>query len=178
MESEGPARGRVEGGDGIEIRRIEPSDSPLFEARAEFERYLSEDRAWRRTVFVALVDGAPAGFVTLLWTADDAVLRDSGLPEISDLWVREGRRNRGVGTALLDRAERAASLRSDGVGLNVGLHSGYGAAQRIYVRRGYVPDGRGVVVEGEAVPEGSTIRLDDDPIVTLRMTKTLGDVDA
>mgnify|MGYP002623149716 CR=1 FL=1 len=136
MESEGPARGRVEGGDGIEIRRIEPSDSPLFEDGAKFERYLSEDRAGRRTVFVALVDGAPAGFVTLLWTADDAVLRDSGLPEISDLWVREGRRNRGVGTALLDRAERAASLRSDGVGLNVGLHSGSGAAQRSYVRRG------------------------------------------
>ena len=55
----------------------------------------------------------------------------------------------------------------------MGLHSGYGPAQRLYARRGYVPDGSGVVIEGVTVPEGATIRLDDQPVVTLRLTKTL-----
>lgn len=33
-----------------------------------------------------------------------------------------------------------AAETSDTVCLGVGLHSGYGAAQRMYVLRGYVPD--------------------------------------
>lgn len=37
---------------------------------------------------------------------------------------------------------------ADTVCLGVGLHSGYGAAQRMYVLRGYVPDGSGVWYEG------------------------------
>ena len=57
------------------------------------------------------------------------------------------------------------------VGLGVGLHPGYGNAQRMYVRRGYVPDGAGVVVDGRSVREGSEIKLDDRPM--LRMTKQL-----
>jgi hypothetical protein len=28
--------------------------------------------------------------------------------------------------------------------LGVGLHNGYGQAQRMYVKRGYIPDGSGV----------------------------------
>jgi hypothetical protein len=35
--------------------------------------------------------------------------------------------------------------RSDVVGLGVGLYPDYGTAQRMYVRRGYLPDGRGVI---------------------------------
>ena len=61
--------------------------------------------------------------------------------------------------------------RSGVVGLGVGLHAGYGSAQRLYVRRGYVPDGAGVVIDGRSVPEGSEIKLDDSPV--LRMTKEL-----
>ena len=40
--------------------------------------------------------------------------------------------------------EALAAETSDTVCLGVGLHSGYGAAQRMYVLRGYVPDGSGV----------------------------------
>jgi hypothetical protein len=96
-----------------------------------------------------------------------------GIPEISDLRVDAEFRRRGIGTALLEWAEAEAASRSDRVGINVGLHSGYGAAQRIYARRGYVPDGTGAVINGTVVPEGATITLDDDPIVTLRLMKEL-----
>jgi GNAT superfamily N-acetyltransferase len=160
--------------DSLVIRRVEQSDEAGFSSVEKFRRYLSEDRAGLRPVFVAILDGEVAGYVTLLWNADDPAFRMEEIAEISDLWVSDCFRCRGVGTALLAHAEQEAARRSPTVGLNVGLHSGYGAAQRIYVRCGYVPDGSGVVVEGEVVPEGSTIRLDDDPIVTLRMKKVLG----
>lgn len=41
----------------------------------------------------------------------------------------------------MDAVEALAAVTSDTVCLGVGLHSGYGAAQRMYVLRGYVPDG-------------------------------------
>ena len=75
------------------------------------------------------------------------------------------------GSALMDEAEADARRTSDVVGLRVGLHSGYEAAQRLYVRRGYLPDGAGAILDGRSVSEGAQIRLDDD--VTLRMTKRL-----
>ncbi len=52
-----------------------------------------------------------------------------------------------------------------------GLYDDYGSAQRLYVRRGYLPDGRGVMYDYEPVRPGGSIRLDDDAI--LMMTKPL-----
>lgn len=44
----------------------------------------------------------------------------------------------------MDKAEQVAQNYSDVVSLGVALHKGYGPAQRLYVRRGYIPDGSGV----------------------------------
>ena len=33
--------------------------------------------------------------------------------------------------------------RSDHAGIGFGLYADYGAAQRLYIKRGYIPDGRG-----------------------------------
>ena len=41
-------------------------------------------------------------------------------------------------------AERVALSRMSEMGIGVGLHPVYNAARRLYGRRGYVPDGRGV----------------------------------
>jgi GNAT superfamily N-acetyltransferase len=155
------------------LRRLQPSDSAAFQSSTTFQRYMAEAQTGIRSVHVAVCDGEVAGYVTLLWEAEDPAFRELKVPEISDLRVNGRFRCKGIGSALLDRVEAEAASRSTRIGLNVGLHSGYGAAQRIYVRRGYVPDGAGIVVEGKVVPEGATIRLDDDPIVTLRMTKEL-----
>ncbi len=40
--------------------------------------------------------------------------------------------------------EEIASQYSDTVYLGVGVHNGYGSAQRMYIKRGYIPDGTGV----------------------------------
>lgn len=57
------------------------------------------------------------------------------------------------------------------VGIGVGLYASYGSAQRIYARRGYIPDGRGITYANETVEPGSSVRVDDDLI--LYMIKSL-----
>ena len=69
---------------------------------------------------------------------------NQGLPEIVDFGVLEKYRGRGIGTKLMNVAELIAKEFADRICLGVGLHSGYGSAQRMYVKRGYIPDGSGV----------------------------------
>lgn len=45
--------------------------------------------------------------------------------------------------------------------IGVGIGADYGAAFRLYVTRGFVPDGRGVAYAGKPVAIGDTIRVDD-----------------
>ena len=165
----------------LEMRPLEEADAGAFaeafsemgwnKPAAQFTRYLREQKAGRRTVIVAEWGGTVAGYLTILWESGDPVFRSRGIPEINDLNVLLKCRRKGIGSALMDAAEALVADRSGVVGLGVGLHPGYGSAQRLYVRRGYVPDGAGVVVDGRSVPEGSEIKLDDSPV--LRMTKEL-----
>jgi hypothetical protein len=67
--------------------------------------------------------------------------------------------------------EDLARARADFVGIGVGLHPGYNAAQRLYVLRGHVPDGHGVTVGDEPVREGQTVVLNDE--VDLHLVKRL-----
>jgi GNAT superfamily N-acetyltransferase len=142
-------------------------DKPL----SQYEGYLDEHRRGTRHVFVATVDGVFAGYVTLRWVSDYPGFAADGIPEVSDLNVLPSRRRRGIGNALLDAAEALAATRSDVVGLGVGLLADYGAAQRVYVRRGYLPDGRGVMYHDRPVAYGERIPIDDD--ATLKFTRRL-----
>ena len=139
---------------------------------ALYQRYLAEQEAGRRLAFVAEWRGRFAGYVTLLWVSPYRPFAERQVPEISDLNVLPPHRGQGIGNALLDRAESAASARSNVVGLGVGLYADYGAAQRIYVRRGYLPDGRGIMYANQPVEPGATIRIDDD--ATLMLTRLVG----
>ena len=47
----------------------------------------------------------------------------------------------------------------------------YGAAQRLYVKRGYVPDGRGLWQGSHYVTYGDNVTVDDD--LVLMFTKQL-----
>ena len=50
-------------------------------------------------------------------------------------------------------------------GIGVGMTADYGAAQRLYIKRGYVPDGRGLVAGEHHVSWGETVRVDDDLVL-------------
>ncbi len=107
-------------------------------------RYLLEQEKGLRRVFVAETNGVPAGYLTLVPKAETGPFAGKEWPEIQDFNVLKAYQRRGIGSALMDAAEEAASRLSDTVTLGVGLHSGYGPAQRLYIRRGYLPDGSGV----------------------------------
>lgn len=76
-------------------------------------------------------------------------------------------RNRGIGSRLMDAAERIAAEHADTVFLGVGLHSGYGSAQRMYIKRGYIPDGSGVWYRDAVCAPYAGCRNDDDLVLYL-----------
>ncbi len=120
---------------------------------------------------VARSGEALRGYLKIIWRPDYPPFREQGIPEIQDLNVMPSHRRQGVATRLMDEAERRIAARSAVAGIGVGLHPGYGPAQRMYVVRGYVPDAQPLVYGDEFIVEGQTVRLDDD--LVLHLTKTL-----
>lgn len=106
-------------------------------------RYFLEQECGEREVLVAEVKGALAGYITILPYAKQGPFAEI-YPELSDFNVFELFQNQGIGNLLMEEAEKRVKLISDKVTLGVGLHSGYGPAQRLYIKRGYIPDGSGV----------------------------------
>jgi len=134
---------------------------------AQYQRYLAEQAAGTRDVLVARGDGKFCGYVTVNWRPDYPPFRDAGIPEVQDFNVLPVYRRRGIGTRLMDEAERTAYARAAVVGIGVGLHHDYGAAQRLYVLRGYVPDARGITAHGRRVNWGDDVKVDDDLVLFL-----------
>ena len=92
---------------------------------------------------------------------------NQGYPEIEDLTVFFDVHNKGIGNRLLDAVEKEASKVSDKVYLAVGVHSGYGPAQRMYVKRGYNFDGSGVWYKGKQLEQYAPCINDDDLLLYL-----------
>ena len=115
----------------------------------------------------ALVCGEPAGYIFVYPDAKDGAFGGKGLPEIVDFAVAEKYRRQGVGSKLMDAAEQIAARYADTVYLGVGLHSGYGSAQRMYVKRGYIPDGSGVWYQDGVCPQYAPCANDDGLILYL-----------
>ncbi len=138
---------------------------------ARFENYIAEQQTKLRSAYVAERAGRIAGYVTINWKPSYRYFADKRIPEIQDLNVLLTHRRSGVATALLDVVEKVAFERSPRVGIGVGLHSGYNAAQRLYGLRGYIPDGNGVHWKGKPVGENEGVALDDDLILYLVKTR-------
>lgn len=132
---------------------------------AQYERYLAEQFSGERAIFVAFVDAVFAGYVTIVWLSGYPPFRADNIPEIVDFNVLPHYRRQGIGSRLMDEAEQAVAQRSPTVGIGVGLYADYGTAQRMYVKRGYVPDGRGLFYHGHFVQPGEQVVVDDDLIL-------------
>ena len=133
--------------------------------------YLAEQRSGARSVLVARWSGSLAGYGTLLQQSAYPPFRQAGTPEIADLNVLSSMQRRGIGSQLLSGLEALAARSSPIVGIGVGLTEDYGAAQRLYVARGYVPDGRGAYAQAAPLRWGETVAVDDTLVVHL--TKSL-----
>jgi GNAT superfamily N-acetyltransferase len=171
MQTDGSTQMKHERRAQVRLRDLVEADCPAI-ARAFAEQgwnkpetqylaYLEEAQAGKRVVLVAEVDGAFAGYVTIVWHSDYPPFRAAQIPEIVDLNVLIKQQRRGVATALLDEAEKRISQRSPQIGIGVGLTADYGPAQIVYARRGYVPDGCGISSHGQPVPPGATVVVDD-----------------
>ncbi len=131
-------------------------------------RYLKAQEAGLRDVLVAVADGRFAGYLTVIWQSDYGPFADDGVPEINDFNVVPELRRQGIGSRLMDEAERLIARRSDVVGIGVGLYADYGLAQIMYAQRGYVPDGRGLMRHGRPVAAGTEVTVNDDLAVYMR----------
>lgn len=131
-----------------------------------FETYWQEQLTAERQVWLAHIDNQFAGYVTLKWRSPYEPFATANIPEIMDLNVLPSFRNAGVGSKLLEHAENEAATKSKIVGLGVGLYGGpdggYGPAQKLYVNRGYIPDGKGVTYNYLYATPGNSFPLDDD----------------
>jgi len=131
----------------------------------QYVDYLAEQQHDIRRCWVALVENEFSGYVTLHFNPLYPGIAGKGIPEIQDLNVLPQYRRQGIASRLLDHAEESAATRASKVAIGVGLHPGYNAAQRLYVLRGYAPDGLGVTYRDRYIEEGELLHADDDLVL-------------
>lgn len=135
-------------------------------------RYLAEHRAGERFTLVVPAGAEIVGYGSLVWRSQYPPFRDDNIPEIQDMVVAEAHRGRGHASAMISMFEaRARAAGRPTLGIGVGLYADYGAAQRLYARLGFRPDGRGVTYENRPADAGQSYRLDDE--LVLWLTKPL-----
>ena len=157
------------------IRNMEEADARILTDEeiaqgwhADIFKYLTrlqDQSAGECISLTAIYQGQPAGYVSIYITGLSGAFSGKGLPEIVDFAVLEKYRRKGIGRKLMDVSEQIAGQYADTVWLGVGLHSGYGSAQRMYVKRGYIPDGTGVWYRNKPCAQYETEIANDDNLV-------------
>jgi GNAT superfamily N-acetyltransferase len=168
----------------VTIREMRKKDCPAisnaFAAQgwdkpvSQYLHYWQESTENKRVILVAECEGEFAGYLTIVWESDYPPFREAMIPEVVDFNVLLKFRKQKIGTALMDEAERRIALKSPWAGIGVCLHVDYGAAQVLYVKRGYVPDGRGIFYQGHYAQYGEQVTIDDN--LTLYLVKPTGQV--
>lgn len=133
-----------------------------------WDDYLKQHRAKTRLVKVIEAKEKVIGFGTLKFSSDYQDFRLKNIPEINDILIAPGDRNKGFGQAIVHALElEAKKLGHVVIGLAVGLYKDYGSAQRLYARMGYVPDGNGITYQNQFVVPGNAYPADDDLLLWL-----------
>lgn len=171
----------------VMIRNMIPSDAEIItkeeiaqgwdQTVEKYTRRLQDQDAGIALSLVAEYNGNVAGYINVYPYSKWGAFANRGLPEIIDFGVLEKYRNLGIGNKLMDVAEFIASQFSNTVYLGVGLHTGYGNAQRMYVKRGYVPDGSGVWYRNSICAPYANYCNDDDLVLYLSkdLTQTISE---
>jgi GNAT superfamily N-acetyltransferase len=128
-----------------------------------FDQCLDLQSQDKRAVLIVSVGGTDAGYAMLNWTPKYAPFKKLGIPEIQDLNVIPAFRQRGIATDFIKHCEDEARQKGyEEMGIAFGLHSSYGAAQRLYIKLGYIPDGQGATYDRKQIAYGDFKPLDDD----------------
>jgi len=161
----------------ITIRKMSSSDIQEFYQAFQnqgwdkpisiLKRYYEEQQNGKRDVFVATYQNEVAGYATLLPNDEHGAFANQNIPTVCDFNVFEPFQRKGIGTAILDAIESHVRQYNNRICLGVGLHSGYGAAQRLYIKRGYIPDGSGVWYQNRIATPYQPCINDDDLVLYL-----------
>jgi len=159
--------------EGLCLRDMKSSDiNKLFEAFAAqdgmyrrpitvFEGFFQEQSVGKRIAVIAEKDGEPVGYASLLPTPWEGPLMGHDIPEIVDFNVLRKFQRQGIGWKILDVLEELAARTNSRVTLSVGVYESFGTAQRMYAKRGYIPDGTGLWYYGKQVLLGNKIVCND-----------------
>lgn len=161
----------------ILIRTILPSDSKTIceeeiaqgwnQTEDKYLKRIDDHQNGKAIALVAEYKGNVAGYINVYINAQQGSFGGLGHCEIVDFGVLEKYRNKGIGSKLMDIAEEIAFGYSKTVYLGVGLHNGYGNAQRMYCKRGYILDGKGVWYGNSVAKPYKEYCNDDDFILYL-----------
>ena len=164
----------------IDVRTMNYEDIPLICVADDDEsegnitylkRQLENQEKQECMALLALYTGSVAGYVFLYYQCRWGGLAGRGIPGVADLIVFEKYRQKKIATVLMDVAEAAAKQYNDKIYLDVCLNSSYGPAQRFYIKRGYIPDGKGVYYKEKVCETDAVCRNDDE--LTLCLVKQL-----
>ncbi|MEV5027947.1 GNAT family N-acetyltransferase [Paenibacillus sp. LPE1-1-1.1] len=156
----------------IEVRQMTGSDVDLvYQIFTEHDIKKPKDyilKCWEQNVagerisLLAFYQGQFAGSLHLLAISYYPYFVENGIPEINDFNVIPPSRKLGIGNELMEAIEKIAFEKYGIVGIGVGLYQSYGSAQRLYAKRGYIPDGRGLMYQQQPVTPGAMVCVDDD----------------
>lgn len=128
--------------------------------------------AWKEDTGYSGQEERAVGYALLNWQPKYAFFRKCDLPEIQDLNVISEHRRQGIGRAVIEFCERRASKKGyTQMGIGVGLDASFGAAQRLYVTMGYIPDGSGISYDRIQVASGEFRPIDEN--LCLMMSKLI-----
>ena len=137
-----------------------------------FARQFDYQESGSRAVFIAVLEGQDVGFCILNWTPKYGLFKKLDVPEVQDLNVLYSQRRQGFATQMIYYCEGLARERGkEYMGIGVSVSSGFGPAQRLYTKLGYVPDGNGVSYDRKLTTPGEFRPLDDQ--LCLMMLKEL-----
>jgi GNAT superfamily N-acetyltransferase len=135
--------------------------------REKWQGYFQEQQQGIRTAGILRRGQELLGYGSLLLKSKYPHFAD--IPEIHDVWIYEGHRKQGLGRRLVGWLEALARQKGyKEIGIGVGLYADYGAAERLYAKLGYVPDGHGVTYNYQPTTAGVSYPLDDELVLWLK----------
>ena len=171
--------------DKLTIRNMETEDAQVFTDEliaqgwhpdiAGYMSRLKDQTEGKCIALSAVYEGCPAGYVYVYLHVEEGPFKGKGWPIIVDFNVLKKYQRRGIGNRLMDAAEQVAGQYADTVCLGVGVCDSYGTAQRMYVKRGYIPDGSGVWYQGMQCVQYETVCTVDDDLILFFSKQLRGD---
>lgn len=167
--------------DNLTLRPIRQKDAETIHAAfknqgwnkpiSQFQVYFQLQSSGIRDVIIAEFNSEFAGYLTINWVSDYIAFKAQQIPEIVDFNVLKKFQRQGIGTQLMDEAERRIKKVAKYAGIGFGVYKDYGAAQVLYIKRNYIPDGNGLVQNSRSLKYGEEVLIDDG--IVFYLTKQL-----